>query len=71
MLDGQTVNLHAELPATMRDVREAEILLGRRSRTFQVPARIHTDRDGRLLMSAAVLLGAAVGGASVTPDAGR
>ncbi|MET8892633.1 hypothetical protein [Streptomyces albogriseolus] len=67
VLDGQTVNLHAELPARMRDVREAEILLGRRSRTFQVPARVRTDRDGRLLVSAAVLLGAAVGGASVTP----
>jgi hypothetical protein len=67
VLDGQTVNLHATLPDSVQDVDQAEIFLGRRHQKFRVPARVYTARDGRLLMDAAVLLGAAVGGASVTP----
>ncbi|MFE9701991.1 hypothetical protein [Streptomyces sp. NPDC005930] len=67
VLDGQTVNLHAELPRSVSDVNRADILLTRRHQKFRVPARVYTARDGRLLMNAAVLLGAAVGGAAVTP----
>ncbi|MEW2259993.1 hypothetical protein [Streptomyces sp. NPDC047869] len=67
VLDGQTVNLHAELPGSLQGVDQAEIILSRRHQRFRSPARVYTARDGRLLMDAAVLLGAAVGGASVTP----
>ncbi|GHE78505.1 hypothetical protein GCM10014715_37170 [Streptomyces spiralis] len=67
VLDGQTVNLHAELPDSVREADRAEILLSRRHQRFRVPARVYAARDGRLLMDAAVLLGAAAGGVSVTP----
>lgn len=67
VLDGQTVNLHAELPRSAGTPDSAEIVIGSGRGRHAVPARIHTDREGRVLMDAAVLLGAEVGGAPVTP----
>ncbi|MBT2471962.1 hypothetical protein J7E97_29910 [Streptomyces sp. ISL-66] len=67
VLDGQTVNLHAELPVTAGIPDSAEIVLGSGRNRYAVPARIRTDRDGRVLVDAAVLLGAEMGGAPVTP----
>ncbi|MGW4998761.1 hypothetical protein ACWEP8_13870 [Streptomyces hydrogenans] len=63
LLDGQTVNLHAALPASAGVPREAEIELRRGLRgRHRVPARVYQDRDGSVLMDAAVLLGDEVGG---------
>ncbi|MFZ3493942.1 hypothetical protein ACODT5_12095 [Streptomyces sp. 5.8] len=67
VLDGQTVNLHAELPASAGTPQSAEIVVGSGRSSHAVPARIRTDRDGRVLVDAAVLLGSEVGGVPVTP----
>ncbi|WP_418959644.1 hypothetical protein [Streptomyces tritici] len=70
VLDGQTMNLHAELPTSEALPQEAEIRLRRGlRRRHHVPARVYEDRDGTLLMDAAVLLGDEVGGVPV--DTGR
>ncbi|MFE5796579.1 hypothetical protein ACFQ8C_28920 [Streptomyces sp. NPDC056503] len=65
VLDGQTMNLHAELPASARSAEEAVLLLGRGRTLHESPARVHRDRSGRLLADAAVLLGAEAGGVPV------
>ncbi|MFD8915324.1 hypothetical protein [Streptomyces sp. NPDC059575] len=67
VLDGQTVNLHAELPASVTEVSEAEIVLRRRRRSHRLPVRVYAGEEGRLLMDAAVLLGSEVSGVPVTP----
>ncbi|WP_328301395.1 hypothetical protein OG389_29035 [Streptomyces sp. NBC_00435] len=67
VLDGQTVNLHAELPDSAGTPESAEIVLGSGRDRHAVPARIRTDREGRVVMDAAILLGAEVGGVPVTP----
>lgn len=67
VLDGQTVNLHAELPESAGTPDSAEIVLRNGRDRYAVPARLQTDRDGRVLMDAAVLLGSEVGGVPVTP----
>jgi hypothetical protein len=66
VLDGQTMNLHAELPdsAPLGDSAELELKHGRRR--FRVPVHLYEDREDRLLMDAAVLLGAGPGGLPVT-----
>jgi hypothetical protein len=69
VLDGQTVNLHAELPGSVTLPGDAEIELRRGRRSHRSPARVYEGREGRLLMDAAVLLGDEVGGAPV--DTGR
>ncbi|WP_079159333.1 hypothetical protein [Streptomyces griseus] len=69
VLDGQTVNLHAVLPEAARLPEEAELLIRRGRRRYGSPARVYEDREGRLLMDAAVLLGAEAGGVPV--DDGR
>lgn len=66
ILDGQTVNLHARLPRATRLPERAEILLKRRRVRWRTDARVYEGPDGQLLMDAAVLLGAEVGGAPVT-----
>ncbi|MER8035469.1 hypothetical protein [Streptomyces hydrogenans] len=65
VLDGQTMNLHAELPAAARAADSAEVLIGRGRSPHRSPARVHTDRSGRVLVDAAVLLGAETGGVPV------
>ncbi|SCD74505.1 hypothetical protein GA0115239_107117 [Streptomyces sp. BpilaLS-43] len=67
VLDGQTVNLHAELPRSVRLPDHAELVLTRGRRHHESPARVYEGGDGTLLMDAAVLLGAEVGGAPVDP----
>ncbi|MEU3606022.1 hypothetical protein AB0E83_11295 [Streptomyces sp. NPDC035033] len=71
VLDGQTMNLHAELPAAARAADGAELLLGRGRSPHRSPARVHTDRSGRVLVDAAVLLGAGTGGVPVRTGATR
>ncbi|MDX2847511.1 hypothetical protein [Actinacidiphila glaucinigra] len=67
VLDGQTVNLHAELPGSVTRVGDAEIELRRGRESHRTPARVYEGAGGRLLMDAAVLLGDEVGGVPVTP----
>uniref|UniRef100_A0AAU3I485 Uncharacterized protein n=1 Tax=Streptomyces sp. NBC_01393 TaxID=2903851 RepID=A0AAU3I485_9ACTN len=67
VLDGQTVNLHAELPASVTAADLAEIVIWRRRRRHSLPARVYEGEDGRLLMDAAVLLGSQAGGVPVRP----
>ncbi|MFB6619510.1 hypothetical protein ACIGFK_26340 [Streptomyces sp. NPDC085524] len=66
VLDGHTMNLHAELPdsAPLGESAELELKHGRRS--FRTTVRLYEDREDRLLMDAAVLLGAGPGGLPVT-----
>ncbi|MFF7673618.1 hypothetical protein [Actinacidiphila glaucinigra] len=65
VLDGQTVNLHAELPGSVTRVGDAEIELRRGRESHRTPARVYEGAGGRLLMDAAVLLGDEAGGAPV------
>lgn len=65
LLDGQTVNLHAELPAFVTEAETAEIVLRRGLRRHRRPARVYPDLEGPWLMDAAVLLGAEAGGVPV------
>ncbi|MER5739963.1 MULTISPECIES: hypothetical protein [unclassified Streptomyces] len=65
VLDGQTMNLHAELPASADAADGAELLLGRGRAAHTSPVRLHRDRSGRLLADAAVLLGGEAGGVPV------
>jgi hypothetical protein len=65
VLDGQTVNLHAELPGTLSFPGEAEIELVQGRTRYTAPARIYQDADGRLLCDVAVLLGEGAGGLPV------
>ncbi|MFJ3309738.1 hypothetical protein ACIPSA_43425 [Streptomyces sp. NPDC086549] len=67
LLDGQTVNLHAELPASVTQADTAEIVLRRGLQRHRRPARVYPDPDGPWLMDAAVLLGAEAGGVPVGP----
>lgn len=69
ILDGQTVNLHAQLPPSVRLPERAEIVLRRGRRRFATEARVHEGPAGEVLVDAAVLLGADVGGVPV--DTGR
>ncbi|MFC9028255.1 hypothetical protein ACOZFM_07465 [Streptomyces arboris] len=71
VLDGHTVNLHAELPGTVRLPDRAELVLKRGRQRYESPARIYEDPEGRLLMDAVLLLGAEVGGAPVTAGRGQ
>lgn len=65
VLDGQTVNLHAELPDSLPLPEHAEIELGRGRERHTSPARVYEDTRGRLLCDAAVLLGTQLGGLPV------
>lgn len=65
VLDGQTVNLHAELPAFVTQAETAEIVMRRGLRRHRRPARVYPDPEGPWLMDAAVLLGAEAGGVPV------
>jgi hypothetical protein len=69
ILDGQTVNLHAQLPPRAGLPDRAEIVLRRGRRRHLTEARVYEGPAGEALVDAAVLLGADVGGAPV--DAGR
>lgn len=69
ILDGQTVNLHAELPPSAGLPDRAEIVLRRGRRRHLTEARVYEGPAGETLVDAAVLLGADVGGAPVA--AGR
>lgn len=66
ILDGHTMNLHAELPhaATLGESAELELKHGRTG--FRTTVRVYEDRGDRLLMDATVLLGGGVGGLDVT-----
>ncbi|SDK28959.1 hypothetical protein [Streptomyces indicus] len=63
ILDGQTVNLHAELPRNASLPERAEIVLGRGRRRWRTEARVYQGAQGRVLMDAALLLGEELGGA--------
>ncbi|WP_246204248.1 hypothetical protein [Streptomyces tailanensis] len=65
VLDGQTVNLHAELPDSLPLPEHAEIELTRGRERHTCPARVYEDTQGRLLCDAAVLLGDGLGGLPV------
>lgn len=67
VLDGQTLNLHAELPASGRGADHAEIVVTGRRRRHTTEARVYEDGRGGTLVDAAVLLGPGVGGADLTP----
>ncbi|MFE5938929.1 hypothetical protein ACFQ69_26655 [Streptomyces sp. NPDC056470] len=71
VLDGQTLNLHAELPRAVRGAEHAEIVVSGRRRRHVTEARVYEDGQGRTLVDAAVLLGAGVGGAGLTPGRWR
>ncbi|NML51137.1 hypothetical protein HHL19_13745 [Streptomyces sp. R302] len=71
VLDGQTMNLQAELPASAQPVEDAVLLLGRGRTLHEYPARVHRDRSGRFLADTAVLLGAEAGGVPVPTGATR
>lgn len=65
ILDGQTVNLHAELHARAGLPERAEVVLQRGRRRYPGEARLHEGPAGEILVDAAVLLGADVGGVPV------
>lgn len=69
ILDGQTVNLHAELPRSVSLPDHAEILLRRGRARHRLVARVYQGDAGAVLMDAAVLLGAELGGAPM--ESGR
>lgn len=69
ILDGQTVNLHAELPPSAGLPDRAEVVLRRGRSRHHTEARVYEGPAGEVLVDAAVLLGAEVGGAPV--GAGR
>ncbi|MFF4833029.1 hypothetical protein [Streptomyces sp. NPDC001315] len=66
ILDGQTVNLHAQLPPSAGLPERAEIVLRRGRRRHPSEARVYEGPNGEALVDAAVLLGADVGGLPVT-----
>ncbi|MEV5440228.1 hypothetical protein AB0K80_30105 [Streptomyces sp. NPDC052682] len=65
ILDGQTVNLHAQLPPATGLPDRAEIVLRRGRRRLTAEAHAHQGPAGQTLIDAAVLLGADVGGVPV------
>ncbi|MGV9246462.1 hypothetical protein [Streptomyces sp. NPDC003710] len=65
ILDGQTVNLHAQLPPAAGLPDRAEIVLRRGRRRYPCEARVYEGPAGEALVDAAVLLGAELGGAPV------
>ncbi|MFJ1588885.1 hypothetical protein ACIOD0_01345 [Kitasatospora albolonga] len=71
VLDGHTVNLHAELPGALPPPDRAELVLKRGRQRYESPARVYEGPDGGLLMDAVLLLGAEVGGAPVTAGRGQ
>lgn len=71
ILDGHTVNLHAELPPSVRLPESAEVLLRRGRRRFTTEARVYEGPTGEALVDAVVLLGTDVGGAPVGPGRWR
>ncbi|MFC8267628.1 hypothetical protein ACFUIZ_18145 [Streptomyces cinereoruber] len=66
VLDGQTVNLHAELPGSATLPDRAEIVLRRGRVRHRTDARVYRHGEGPLLVDAAVLLGEELGGAPVS-----
>ncbi|RZU34915.1 hypothetical protein EV284_4517 [Streptomyces sp. BK022] len=66
ILDGQTVNLHAQLPPSAGMPEHAEVVLRRRRRTYPCEAHLHQGPAGETLVDAAVLLGAELGGVPVS-----
>ncbi|MET8950344.1 hypothetical protein ACWEO4_23255 [Streptomyces sp. NPDC004393] len=65
ILDGQTVNLHAQLPPSAGLPDRAEIVVRRGRRRYPCAARVHEGPSGEALVDAAILLGAEVGGVPV------
>ncbi|MFJ8198638.1 hypothetical protein [Streptomyces sp. NPDC096152] len=62
VLDGQTVNLHAVLPPSVPLPDRSEVVLRRGRGRHHAPAQVYRGPRGELLMDAAVLMGAEVGG---------
>ncbi|WP_202486087.1 hypothetical protein [Streptomyces sp. SID4985] len=62
ILDGQTVNLHVQLPASAGLPEQAEIVLSRGRHSHPTEARVYRGTEGETFVDAAVLLGAGVGG---------
>ncbi|MHC3469587.1 hypothetical protein ACYF6T_12810 [Streptomyces sp. 7R007] len=71
ILDGQTVNLHAELPPSAGRPERAEIVLRRGRSRHRGEARVYAGPDGETLVDAAILLGAELGGLPVGPGRWR
>lgn len=71
VLDGQTLNLHAELPVSPDPVETAVLVLGRGRTLHESPVRVNRDRSGRLLADATVLLDDEAGGVPVPTGATR
>ncbi|MCO4697562.1 hypothetical protein LRR80_03629 [Streptomyces sp. RO-S4] len=71
ILDGHTVNLHAQLPVSAGLPESAEVVLSRGRRTFTAEATVYAGPDGEALVDAVVLLGAEVGGAPAGPGRWR
>ncbi|MEU6882278.1 hypothetical protein [Streptomyces sp. NPDC046712] len=65
VLDGQTVNFHAELPRSAGLPDRADIVLRRGRVRHRTEARVYRGSADTVLMDAAVLLGAELGGAPV------
>ncbi|MEU5593432.1 hypothetical protein [Streptomyces sp. NPDC020298] len=67
VLDGQTVNLHAVLPRTARLPDRADVVLRRGRERHLAAAHVYQGPDGELLMDAAILMGAELGGVPAGP----
>ncbi|MFF4017392.1 hypothetical protein [Streptomyces sp. NPDC001843] len=67
VLDGQTVNLHAVLPSSARLPDRAAVVVRRRRRRHTAEARVYRGPSGELLMDAAILMGAELGGLPAGP----
>jgi hypothetical protein len=65
ILDGQTVNLHAQLPPSAGLPDRAELVLRRGRHRHTGEARVYAGPSGEALVDSAVLLGADVGGIPV------
>ncbi|GHF33219.1 hypothetical protein [Streptomyces morookaense] len=62
VLDGHTLNLHAELPAGTPEDAPARLVLAQGATELRADARTHRDDAGRPCVSATVLLGDTIGG---------
>ncbi|MEU6244543.1 hypothetical protein [Streptomyces sp. NPDC047024] len=71
ILDGQTVNLHAQLPRSRRLPDHAEVVLRRGRQRHPVEARLHQGPQGETLVDVAALLGAELGGVPVATGSWR
>ncbi|MEU6551088.1 hypothetical protein ABZ915_12535 [Streptomyces sp. NPDC046915] len=67
VLDGQTVNLHAALPRSTRLPDRADVVLCRGRVRHLAEAHVYQGPDGELLMDAAILMGAELGGVPAGP----